>query len=99
MLTTEETKRIAKIMIDGAPKTRPKADHIIRQLLMLPDAIRVDFDSVKKYIYEIVENEKRRPRINSKKRKMIEKSFYSLEKEHKEYGASVFDRNIGERKG
>ena len=60
MLTTEETKRIGKIMIDGAPKTRVKADHIVRQLLMLPDAIRVDFDAVKKHLYEIVENEKKK---------------------------------------
>lgn len=62
MLTTEETKRIALIMLSGAPKTKPKADHIVRQLLLLPDAIGVDFDAVKEYLYEVVENEKKRPK-------------------------------------
>ncbi len=60
MLTTEETKRISAIMLSGVPKTEEKADHIIRQLLTLPDAIRANFDEVKAFLYELVENEKKR---------------------------------------
>jgi len=99
MLTTDEVKRIAAIMLHGAPKTKPKAEHIVRQLLMLPDALRADFDEVKAFLYDLVELEKQRTPMSIKKYKKVEKSYHSINKDRKEYGASVFDRNISERKG
>jgi hypothetical protein len=59
MLTTDEAKRMSAIMLHGSPKTKTKADHIVRQLLMLPDAIRVNFDEVKAFLYELLVNEKK----------------------------------------
>jgi hypothetical protein len=60
MLTTEEVKRIAKIMLEGSPKTLEKVDHITRQLQNLPDAIRADFGAVNLYLIELLDNGNKR---------------------------------------
>lgn len=65
MLTTEETKRIAAIMLSGSPKTKTKAEHIVRQLLMIPDAVRVDFDAVKAHLYDLIKNEQRKEKLRN----------------------------------
>lgn len=57
MLTTEETKRIAKIMFDGGPKKMERIGNVVRQLQMMPDTIRVDFQAVITYLIEVLENE------------------------------------------
>jgi hypothetical protein len=59
MLTTEETKRIAKIMFDGGPRKIERIGNIVGQLQMMPDTIRVDFQAVISYLLEIVDNEMR----------------------------------------
>lgn len=84
MLTTDEVKRMGKIMLDGSRKTLEKVDHVIRQLQFLPDAIRADFTAVKIYLVEIVENE---GRICSKEiAKGIEKNFPEMKAVRISYG-------------
>lgn len=58
LLTTEDVKRMAKIMISGYPKPGLKEiDHVTAQLQCLPDAIRVNFGDVNIYLIEIVSNQ------------------------------------------
>lgn len=51
MITTEDACRIAKIIWDGGPKDLSKRiPYIVHQIELLPDAVRVNFDSVSKYL-------------------------------------------------
>ncbi len=50
MITTEEAKQIAKIMFDGGPKKSARIGNITKQIALLPDAVRVNFDAVRSYL-------------------------------------------------
>jgi hypothetical protein len=67
LLTTEEVKRMAKIMISSYSKPGLKEiDHVTAQLQCLPDAIRVNFGDVNIYLIEIVSNQNKGEHLRNK---------------------------------
>lgn len=56
MLTTEEVKRMGKIMLDGGPKTVERVNCIASQLQTVSDACFADFDVVRSYLIDVINN-------------------------------------------
>lgn len=61
LLTTDEVKRMAKIMFSSyRDKGSHAREHVISQLQYIPDAIRVDFEAVSLYLIDIANNEEKK---------------------------------------
>ncbi|MFA5235085.1 MAG: hypothetical protein WC390_11860 [Sulfurimonas sp.] len=57
MLKTFEVKRIALIMFKSNKPTESNVRFIIKQLQMMPDTVRANFEVVKEYLDDLLKNE------------------------------------------
>jgi hypothetical protein len=53
MLITDEAKRIGEILFHGGPKTTERINFICREIAAIPDAIRVNIESVREHLIAV----------------------------------------------